>query len=78
MRDNFCSSGLAHSSTLLGGEKHLAWIVASVSQAYALMRCALNSTKVVLVLRAFSKGQDYVMQHFTDGGISANMFKHSK
>ena len=23
-----------------GGEKHLPWIVASVSQAYALMRCA--------------------------------------
>ena len=30
----------AHSSTLLGGEKHLPWIVASVSQAYALMLCA--------------------------------------
>ncbi len=26
--------------TLLGGEKHLPRIVASVSQAYALMRCA--------------------------------------
>ncbi len=38
------SSGLAHSSTLLGGEKHLPRIVASVSQAYALMRCAASKS----------------------------------
>ena len=34
---------------LSGGGKHLPRIVASVSQAYALMRRALNLIKVVLV-----------------------------
>jgi len=34
--------GIGAHSSFLGGEKHLPWIVASVSQAYALMRCALN------------------------------------